>query len=115
MDARRFAVIDAVNERPVSGLDGNIAIQPSNASVEGETDKADRFSEASHSDGEVVIRDPLRWFGILVPPALRSAQGEFTKTVTDVLPGLVQAQRDIEYLEEAIGKARQRRKTNENT
>ncbi|CUS15449.1 unnamed protein product [Tuber aestivum] len=33
-------------------------------------------------------RDPIRWFGILVPPALRQAQSEFTLSVQTIIPQL---------------------------
>jgi hypothetical protein len=39
-------------------------------------DKNDSKSSFSGEDG---LRDPLRWFGVLVPPPLRSAQGKFQK------------------------------------
>ncbi|PWW79939.1 hypothetical protein C7212DRAFT_361421 [Tuber magnatum] len=33
-------------------------------------------------------RDPIRWFGILVPPALRQAQSEFTLSAQTIIPQL---------------------------
>jgi len=39
-------------------------------------------------------RDPIRWFGILVPPALRQAQSEFTLSVQTIIPQLTTTVQD---------------------
>ncbi|MCJ1370254.1 hypothetical protein MMC20_001466 [Loxospora ochrophaea] len=49
--------------------------------------------------------DPLNWFGILVPPALRSAQGHFKIAMTE-LPSLVNVIREMVSTEEEIEKLR---------
>lgn len=57
----------------------------------------DTDQEASESDAPekpeeqtptIDPRDPIRWFGILVPPALRQAQSEFTLSVQTIIPQL---------------------------
>lgn len=50
--------------------------------------------------------DPLRWFGILVPPELRSAQTSFTKTVDDSIARAVNAAKRIRELEIEIRRVR---------
>ncbi|KAI9857704.1 MAG: hypothetical protein M1813_008125 [Trichoglossum hirsutum] len=49
--------------------------------------------------------DPLHWFGILVPPALRTAQREFIGAV-DVLPKLAQVISQMDSYERKIEEAR---------
>ncbi|KAH0565611.1 hypothetical protein GP486_000999 [Trichoglossum hirsutum] len=49
--------------------------------------------------------DPLYWFGILVPPALRTAQREFIGAV-DVLPNLVSVINQMDSYERKIEEAR---------
>jgi coiled-coil domain-containing protein 115 len=50
-------------------------------------------------------KDPLYWFGILVPPALRSAQSSFVGAV-DVIPKLVSVQEEMRIMEIEIRRAR---------
>jgi transcriptional regulator of heat shock response len=53
-----------------------------------------------------VRKDPLRWFGVLVPPALRSAQASFTLAAEGSVPNLVMLQRKLRSLEIEIGRTR---------
>lgn len=58
------------------------------------------------------IQDPIRMFGILVPRALRSAQGSFTAAVTDPIPSIINVNREMRTLENEIGRLRKQiRKT----
>jgi hypothetical protein len=50
--------------------------------------------------------DPLRWFGILVPPALRSAQSTFITAVEGPVPQLVTVARRLRNQEIEIGRVR---------
>ncbi|KAI9769391.1 MAG: hypothetical protein M1840_004093 [Geoglossum simile] len=50
--------------------------------------------------------DPLHWFGILVPPALRTAQREFTGAVVDIVPQLVEVIAEMDLYERRIKEAR---------
>ena len=50
--------------------------------------------------------DPLRWFGILVPPALRSAQASFVSTVEGPVPHLASLVRDLRRLEIDVARLR---------
>jgi hypothetical protein len=53
-----------------------------------------------------VSSDPLNWFGILVPPALRTAQREFTDAVADIVPKLVEVVAEMDLYERKIEEAR---------
>jgi hypothetical protein len=50
--------------------------------------------------------DPLRWFGVLVPPALRTAQSEFICAMEDSIPRLASVGRDLRGQEIEIGRLR---------
>ncbi|KAF1838518.1 hypothetical protein BDW02DRAFT_564880 [Decorospora gaudefroyi] len=50
--------------------------------------------------------DPLRWFGILVPPALRSAQSTFVGAVEGPIPQLATIARDLRTQEMEIGRVK---------
>ncbi|KAH6877475.1 hypothetical protein BKA58DRAFT_375163 [Alternaria rosae] len=50
--------------------------------------------------------DPLRWFGILVPPALRTAQSTFIGAVEGPIPQLATVVRDLRAQEIEIGRVR---------
>jgi hypothetical protein len=50
--------------------------------------------------------DPLRWFGILVPPALRTAQTTFVETVEGPIPQLATIARDMKTQEIEIGRVK---------
>jgi hypothetical protein len=50
--------------------------------------------------------DPLRWFGILVPPALRSAQSSFVSVVEGPIPQLANVARELRSQEIEIGRVR---------
>ncbi|KAF2131974.1 hypothetical protein P153DRAFT_182386 [Dothidotthia symphoricarpi CBS 119687] len=48
--------------------------------------------------------DPLRWFGILVPQALRSAQASFISAVDRSIPDLATLARELRGLEMEVGR-----------
>ncbi|OCK81822.1 hypothetical protein K432DRAFT_403444 [Lepidopterella palustris CBS 459.81] len=50
--------------------------------------------------------DPLRWYGLLVPPALRSAQASFIQAVEGPIPRLVTLSKELRSLEIDIGRTR---------
>lgn len=50
--------------------------------------------------------DPLRWFGILVPPALRSAQTDFAIAVEGPIERIVNLTRQMHQLEHDISRIR---------
>jgi len=50
--------------------------------------------------------DPLRWFGILVPPALRSAKTDFAVAVDDPIPRILNSTKKMHQLEHEISRLR---------
>ncbi|KAF4310405.1 hypothetical protein GTA08_BOTSDO02220 [Botryosphaeria dothidea] len=71
-------------------------------------EKKDKADNKESKEGSQKARpdDPIRWFGILVPPALRSAQSTFVKTVEGPVPKLVNLAAEMRELEIEIGRAR---------
>jgi hypothetical protein len=69
---------------------------------------AEQEKEEDSPSGKVkaMPKDPLRWFGVLVPPALRSAQASFTTVVESMVPELVASQQKLRALEIEIGRTR---------
>ncbi|ORX91998.1 hypothetical protein BCR34DRAFT_594959 [Clohesyomyces aquaticus] len=62
-------------------------------------------NDASSGDNKIRL-DPLRWFGILVPPELRSAQSSFVSAVEGRLPEVVTVMKELRRLEVEIGRLR---------
>lgn len=52
-------------------------------------------------------RDPLTWFGILVPPALRQTQTLFVKATEDQIPALLAVSSKMKATEQRIWKMRE--------
>lgn len=52
--------------------------------------------------------DPLKWFGILVPPALRKSQDSFRNAATEVVPSLANVVNEMKSLEIEIRRTRKK-------
>ena len=50
------------------------------------------------------MADPLRWFGILVPAALRSAQGNFISAIEGPIPHVINLTKELHGLEHEISR-----------
>lgn len=77
------------------------------------------FETATKPKGEAVgptlgnvpeQRDPLRWFGILVPSSLRSAQSSFLSAVEGPVPQIATLSKDLRQQEMEIGRMRKQLK-----
>ena len=64
------------------------------------------FEEADKASGTSI--DPLKWFGILVPPALRASQSSFKSAVVDVVPALASLSKQMGKLEVEVRRTRKR-------
>ena len=58
--------------------------------------------------GSNVTQDPLIWFGILVPPALRISQSNFKDAVADVIPALASISKEMREVEIEVRRVRKR-------
>ncbi|KAJ9497894.1 hypothetical protein H2202_006497 [Exophiala xenobiotica] len=56
----------------------------------------------STSSTPATSKDPLRWYGILVPPALRQCQNQFRSMVSSTIPELLNATSAMQSLEAQI-------------
>lgn len=54
--------------------------------------------------------DPLRWFGILVPPPLKACQKEFEGAVRNVLPHLANVTNEMKEIEIEVRRTRKKLK-----
>lgn len=83
---------------------------PTNSETKGDND-SDKPQEKQDSPGKdeeqaSQIRDPLTWFGILVPPSLRSAQASFNSVVDEPVTDAVNASRGMRETEIEINRLR---------
>ena len=62
------------------------------------------FDEKGKTSG--LPRDPLNWFGILVPPALRASQSNFQSAVIDMIPALASTTNEMKEVEIEVRRAR---------
>lgn len=58
--------------------------------------------------GSSMTRDPLNWFGILVPSTLRASQRNFKDAVADGIPALASVAKEMRAVEIEVRRARKR-------
>ncbi len=74
-------------------------------------DRADMLKatkEASKAKCEPYPRDPLNWFGILVPPALRQSQAAFKSAAIGIVPALASIAKEMKDVELEVRRARKK-------
>lgn len=74
--------------------------------AESPPEKQDMHSKDFEEETEEKIVDPARWFGLLVPQALRTSQGHFVRAVDEPIPRLLKVLREMRSLESEIGRTR---------
>ncbi|RYP61819.1 hypothetical protein DL769_007544 [Monosporascus sp. CRB-8-3] len=72
---------------------------------------AEDAAESHHPEKkkETRRRDPLRWFGLLTPMALRQAQAQSIRAVEQVIPRLVSVNAEMARVEIEVRRARKKR------
>ncbi len=55
-----------------------------------------------------MTRDPVNWFGILVPPALRTSQSSFKDAVVNLIPALASISMEMREVEIEVRRTRKR-------
>ncbi|TQW00357.1 hypothetical protein IF1G_00288 [Cordyceps javanica] len=98
---------DGRRGRPLEHDDGAAAADADGGGDGG--DGGDGSGAEMKSKAAGAARDPIRWFGVLVPQALRDAQRESVRTVEDVIPRLVSVQAEMAHVEIEVRRARKRR------
>ncbi|TKA61598.1 hypothetical protein B0A49_12689 [Cryomyces minteri] len=71
-----------------------------------ELSKPSEIEEHIKKNLESETKDPLKWYGILVPPALRAAQADFISTVERPVPELVNTAQQMSTVEVEIKRLR---------
>lgn len=72
----------------------------------------EKQKEDKEKDGKKTRKrssNPLHWFGLLAPPALRTAQAMSVQAVEQVIPRLVSVNAEMEHVEIEIRRARKKR------
>lgn len=82
-----------------------MAEKPEEKQKEGEGDSGLNEKDIEYG---TLISDPLKWFGILVPPALKKSQNSFRGVVTEVLPSLANVANEMKSLEIEIRRTRKK-------
>lgn len=126
IELKQPTLIDSENDTPTKRkvTEAEVLQQPSPPATPGPedediTDDSDTESEsqagANEDEGaaarKVAVKppleaDPIRWFGILVPQELRSAQRSFTTAVDETLSGAINAGRAMREVEVEIRRLR---------
>ena len=68
----------------------------------------DQGSEEEDLKTEIEPRDPLNWFGIFVPPALKASQTSFRTAVIDDVAELTSLDREMREIEIEIRRTRKK-------
>ncbi|KAL9605532.1 MAG: hypothetical protein Q9179_001288 [Wetmoreana sp. 5 TL-2023] len=92
---------DAISVSPLQPTEQKSAAQQANE------DKGTIVAQ-TEEDFNPLICDPLKWFGILVPPALRTSQKSFKTAVTDTVPSLANISTEMKSFEVEIRRMRKK-------
>ncbi|PHH72234.1 hypothetical protein CDD80_4667 [Ophiocordyceps camponoti-rufipedis] len=68
-----------------------------------------RGEDEAEKPKQAACKDPLRWFGLFVPTALRTAQSQSVEAVERVIPRLVSVNAEMLAIEIQVRRARKRR------
>lgn len=74
-----------------------------------DSDGAATFSTRKEESGPKAAKDPLRWFGLMAPSSLRSAQKKAVSMVSTTLPSLASLDAEMREVEIEIRRARKRK------
>ncbi|KAI0887193.1 uncharacterized protein GGS22DRAFT_156399 [Annulohypoxylon maeteangense] len=76
--------------------------------VVGEEEEEEK-KEVAVPEEKIRRKDPLRWFGLLTPMALRQAQAQSIEAVEQVIPRLVSVNAEMAQVEIEVRRARKKR------
>ncbi|KAJ6444679.1 major facilitator superfamily domain, general substrate transporter [Purpureocillium lavendulum] len=99
----------------VGGSDGQLAVPRNEDEDEDAKDEQDVKREESgggddkKSEPPRKVKDPLRWFGLLTPAALRAAQARSVEAVERVIPRLASVDAEMAAVEIEVRRARKKR------
>lgn len=110
-----FAVAE---EQPPAPTTAGDAKEDKNDEVK--VDSGEKGGEETEAEAEVgekkaaataatAAKNPIRWFGVLVPQALREAQSQSIKVAEDIIPRLVSVEAEMAHVEIEVRRARKKR------
>ena len=101
---------DADDKRLLKYTISLFTVQPASRSPEMPKSTADEASTESQTEIESKppTSDPLKWFGILVPPALRASQNSFKNAVTEKITFLANLSNEMRSTEIEIRRVRKK-------
>lgn len=76
---------------------------------EGDNGEEKTETEKEEAKEKTAARNPIRWFGVLVPQALRDAQAESVRLVEGIVPRLVSVEAEMALIEIDVRRARKKR------
>ena len=105
-------IIDEAGQaRPKVQVDSSLAKSTLANNKDNASDATDNDSLPELDDSPSLDKgDPLRWFGVLVPPALRKSQAEFLELSTGPIPQAVMAAAEMRDLDREIRRLRKARR-----
>ncbi|KAM3510161.1 hypothetical protein MY10362_000200 [Beauveria mimosiformis] len=111
MQASRRVVIAVEKELgPPTFTVTDYVVGPEGGKEEEEEEGGARKGVAAAAAAAAAVRDdPIRWFGVLVPQALRDTQSHARRAVQDVIPRLASVQAEMAHVEIEVRRARKRR------
>lgn len=74
--------------------------------TKGGSDSQNTSPRAARPKQDPAKRDPLTWFGVLVPPALRQTQAQFVKATEGQIPDLIAIDLRLKSVEREVWKLR---------
>ncbi|KAL8853445.1 MAG: hypothetical protein Q9221_001762 [Calogaya cf. arnoldii] len=97
-------------ERLLQGTISVTTTQQVNRDLESKRSVVDEDATEAPADPDpkLSISDPLNWFGILVPPALRASQRSFRNATTETIPLLANLSNEMKSIEIEIRRTRKR-------
>lgn len=103
-----FSIVDFADPEPTEDPEGKT--ETANGDV-AEDSAEELKSEADKTKKNIskTSKDPLRWFGVFSPPALRSAQGQSVDAIKTIIPRLATVNAEMLSLEIEVRRAKKKR------
>jgi hypothetical protein len=90
------------NDAQSKELDGDKSIEQQDKEEKDKSDSQDAPSKTARPKQDPAKRDPLTWFGVLVPPALRQTQTQFVKATEVQIPELLVVDSKLKSIEREV-------------
>jgi len=104
---RRVQQPTAKIEEPKKTTTGNPTPEiPSTGTETGTETETDTRGEKTKSSCTAQYRDPIHWFGLLVPSALRSSQTIFVRAVEENIPEILRLDMELKQAEIDVRRTR---------